>query len=169
MSAKMDATLPIMMTPLASQHPLDGLHIYTMKPLDPSKLEKDCIYSDGSCGDGKCASAACLSDGTTLALRPPGYASSYKAEVYALCLAVCMEPLRGKIVRVDSQGVLDAVLGGNPRVIMGNVIETIRQQVMEKGLILSKVRATPGSKAMNKWMWPPKKEMPCQTTHQSSP
>ena len=67
LGAHMDPTLPIQSLSTASQHPLDGLTIYHMNPLDPSKMEKDCIYSECSLFNGKCASAACLSDGTTLA------------------------------------------------------------------------------------------------------
>ena len=66
-------------------------------------------YSDGSFFEScnKCAGAAVLEDGRTLCVRPPGYQSAYKADVYGMFLA-CKYSSSCATIYTDCYAVLKA-------------------------------------------------------------
>ena len=102
-------------------------------------------YSDGSFFEScnKCAGAAVLEDGRTLCVRPPGYQSAYKAEVYGMFLA-CKYSSSCATIFTDCYAVLKAVKYRKERVMEARLIRLIREHVDRKHLSLQYVRGHSG-------------------------
>ena len=130
---------PPSITETEVEHPLQGCPFLELPSIE-AETPLPGIFSDGSfdAEKGQCASAVVLPDGRRLVLRPPGPPSSYKAEVYALCLAVDCAG-RGDIIFTDSAATLAAVAGCNERVVLGACIRQIREGIILKDLGLQHV------------------------------
>ena len=63
-----------------------------------------------------------------MAIRPVGRASCYKAEVYALAMASDLAT-PDMTIRTDSQAAIKAVQGDSQRITLGELINTIRENV----------------------------------------
>ena len=102
-------------------------------------------YSDVSFFEScnKCAGAAVLEDGRTPCVRPPGYQSAYKAEVYRMFLAGNYSSSCGTIF-TDCYAVLKAVKYRNERVVEARLIRLIRDHVDRKPLSPQYVRGHSG-------------------------
>ena len=102
-------------------------------------------YSDGSFFEScnKCAGAAVLEDGRTLCVRPPGYQSAYKAEVYGMFLA-CEYSSSCAIIFTDCNAVLKAVKYRKERVVEARLIRLIGEHVDRKHMSLQYVRGHSG-------------------------
>ena len=124
----------------SSEHPLQGCPCIEMPPMVERGAPLPGLFSDGSFdpGKGQCASAVVLPDGSCKVLRPHGPPSSYKAEVYALCLAVdCAS--QGDTIFTDSAAALAAISGVSERVVLGAQIQAIREGVAFKDLTVQHV------------------------------
>ena len=102
-------------------------------------------YSDGSFFEScnKCAGAAALEDGRTLCVRPPGYQSAYKAEVYGMFLA-CEYSFSCATIFTDCSAVLKAVKYRKERVVEARLIRLIGEHVDRKHMSLQYVRGHSG-------------------------
>ena len=102
-------------------------------------------YSDGSFFESckKCAGAAVLDDGRTLCVRPPGYQSAYRAEVYGMFLA-CKYSASCATIFTDCYAVSKAVKYRKERVVEARLIRLIREHVNRKHLSLEHVRGHSG-------------------------
>ena len=98
-------------------------------------------FADGSFfpSVAQCAASVVLPDQRAFVLRPRGKASCYRAEVYALALAVDVVG-HGFTILTDSAAALAAIKGSSPRVTLAHPIAHIRNMVAEKQLILQHVR-----------------------------
>ena len=116
------------------EHPLQGCPFIELPMVEVSSPMPG-LYSDGSfdAERGVCASAVVLPDGRRMVLRPPGPPSSYKAEVYALCLAVDWAG-QNDTIYTDSAATLAAVAGSSERVVLGACIRHIREGIILKDL-----------------------------------
>jgi ribonuclease HI len=137
------ASPPESTTPTAHRStPLD-LPFYEVT--HPLSLPPNTAYADGSFfpSVSQCASSVILPNHRACVLRPRGRASCYRAEVFALALAVeVVDP--GSTIYTDSAAALAAVKGSSPRVTLAHPIHYIRQQVAEKHLVLQHVRGHQG-------------------------
>ena len=123
--------------PLAgSTNPLRGCHIEQLPSEDPA----DTVYTDGSWdGQKRCSGAILTTHAELFAIRLPGPASAYKADVFSLALAT--EVARpGDTNRTDSFSAIEAVKGGD-RVTYGSQIRLIQDNLRSKHLAVQYVKA----------------------------
>ena len=102
-------------------------------------------YADGSFFPSlsQCASSVILPNHRAAVLRPRGKPSCYRAEVYALAMAVDLVS-NGSTIFTDSAATLAAVKGSSPRVTLAHPIHHIRKMVAEKCLTLRHIRGHQG-------------------------
>ena len=103
-------------------------------------------YSDGSFFEScnQCAGAVVLEDGTTLCVRPPGYQSAYKAELYGIFLA-CKYSSSCATIFTDCFAVLKADNYRKKRAVEARLIGLIREYVDCEHLSLQYVKGDSGN------------------------
>ena len=124
-----------------TSHFLPELDIpYFESPL-PLSLPEGTAYADGSFfpSISQCASAVLLPNNRSATLKPRGRPSCYRAEVYALALAVALVT-EGTSIYTDSAAALHAIHGNSIRVTLAGPIAFIRRAVFRKSLTLCHVR-----------------------------
>ena len=111
----------------------------------PLSLPPNTAFADGSFfpSISQCASSVVLPNHRACILKPRGRPSCYRAEVFALALAVDLVG-PGSTIFTDSAAALSAVKGTSPRVTLAGPVHHIRQAVAHKQLTLQHVRGHQG-------------------------
>ena len=126
-------------------HFLPSLDLPYYEVAHPLVLPDKTAYADGSFFPSlsQCASSVILPNHRATVLRPRGKPSCYRAEVYALAMAVDLVSNEFTIF-TDSAATLAAVKGSSPRVTLAHAIHHIRKMVAEKHLNLRHIRGHQG-------------------------
>ena len=129
----------------ASSTYLPALDLPCYAVTHPLPLPDKTAYADGSYfpSVSQCASSVILPNGRAFVLRPRGKPSCYRAEVYALAMAVDVVGDEFTIY-TDSAATLAAVKGASPRVTLASPIHHIRTMVAQKRLSLRHIRGHKG-------------------------
>ena len=129
----------------SSTHYLAALDLYCHETPHPLRILGNEAFADGSFfpSTSQCASSVLLPNHKAFVLKPRGRPSCYRAEVYALAMAVDLVQSGAKIY-TDSAAALNAIKGFSTRVTLAIPIHHIRTMAIQKNLRLVHVRGHTG-------------------------